>query len=144
MIFTGFGASSKKMASDSIGFATSRAVYLGRTQYTVLMYDSTSKESSKPWNITFYDYNSHTMDPELSKSYEFIHVTSSTSGKIVTMNRKTGGFLWERLDIKSPIVAIFLLGRDGFLSVPFTPVADEVIDKVVDYSKSGGTNDFKL
>lgn len=75
---------------------------------------------------------------------EFIHVTSSTSGKVVTMNRKSGEFLWEKLDIKSPIIAIFLLGRDGFLSVPFTTVAEDVIDKVVDYSKSGGTSDFKL
>lgn len=65
----GFGASPDKH-SESIGFATSRAVYLGRTQYTVLMYDSTSKDAnSKPWNITFYDYNSHTMDPEISKKY---------------------------------------------------------------------------
>lgn len=143
--FEGFGASPQKTASESIGFATSRAVYLGRTQYTVLMYDSTSREAgSKPWNITFYDYNSHTMDPELTKKYEFIHVTSSTSGKVVTMNRKTGGFVWERLDIKSPVVAIFLLSRDGFLSVPFTTVGDDVIDKVVDYSKSDGTSDFKL
>lgn len=71
-------------------------------------------------------------------------MTSSTSGKIVTMNRKSGGFLWERLDIKSPIIAIFLLGRDGFLSVPFTTVGDDVIDKVVDYSKNDGNSDFKL
>lgn len=75
---------------------------------------------------------------------EFIHVTSSTSGKIVTMNRKTGGFLWERLDIKSPVIAVFLLGRDGFLSVPFTTVADDIIDKVVAYSKNEETSDFKL
>lgn len=116
-----------------------------RTQWTVLLYDSVSKDAnSKPWNITFFDYNSHTMDPEISKKYEFIHVTSSTSGKIVTMNRKTGEFIWERSDIESPIIAIFLLGRDGFLSVPFTTVAEDIIDKVVDYSKSPGTSDFKL
>lgn len=66
---SGFGASPDKH-SETIGFATSRAVYLGRTQYTVLMYDSLSKDSnSKPWNITFYDYSSHTMDPEISKKY---------------------------------------------------------------------------
>ncbi|CRL01658.1 CLUMA_CG014880, isoform A [Clunio marinus] len=140
----GFGSKPKISERESIGFATSRAVYLGRTQYTVLMYDSMSKESSKPWNITFYDYTSHTMDPEISQKYEFIHVTSSTSGKIVTIDRKTGGFLWERLDIKSPIVSVFLLSRDGFLSVPFTPVAEEVIGKVIDYSKSDGKSDFKL
>jgi serine/threonine-protein kinase/endoribonuclease IRE1 len=107
------------------------------------MYDSMTKDS-KPWNISFFDYNAHTMDPELSKKYEFIHVTSSTTGKIVTMNRKSGKFLWEKLNINSPIVAIFLLGPDGFLSVPFTTVAEDVIQKVVDYSKNDATTDFKL
>lgn len=38
------------------------------------MYDSMSKDSnSKPWNITFFDYNSHTMDPEISKKYGNLH-----------------------------------------------------------------------
>jgi serine/threonine-protein kinase/endoribonuclease IRE1 len=108
------------------------------------MYDSLSNGNSKPWNITFFDYNSHTMDAEVSKKYEFIHVTSSTSGKVVTMNRKSGEFLWEIKSIKSPIVSIFLLGRDGLLSVPFTTVAEDVIDKVVDFSKHNGINDFQL
>lgn len=62
----GFGADSK----DSIGWATSRAVYLGRTQYTVLMYDSRTKDkNTKPWNVTFFDYSSHSMAPEVSKEY---------------------------------------------------------------------------
>lgn len=65
----GFGAQQKpKQSSDSIGFATSRAVYLGRTQYTVLMYDSKSTDA-KPYNITFFDYNSHTMAQEVSDKY---------------------------------------------------------------------------
>lgn len=53
--------------SESIGWATSRSIFLGRTQYTVMMYDSLS--NSKPWNVTFYDYSSHTMAPELSDEY---------------------------------------------------------------------------
>lgn len=62
----GFGADSK----ESIGWATSRAVYLGRTQYTVLMYDSTTKDkNTKPWNVTFYDYSAHIMAPEVSTEY---------------------------------------------------------------------------
>lgn len=62
----GFGADSK----DSIGWATSRAVYLGRTQYTVLMYDSMAKDkNTKPWNVTFFDYSAHTMAPEVSSEY---------------------------------------------------------------------------
>lgn len=62
----GFGADSK----DSIGWATSRSVYLGRTQYTVLMYDSRTKDkNTKPWNVTFFDYSSHSMAPEVSNEY---------------------------------------------------------------------------
>lgn len=135
----------RKNPKESIGFATSRAVYLGRTQYTVQMYDSMSKDSnSKPWNVTFFDYSSNTMAPELVKKYEYIHVTSSQSGKIITINRKTGGFLWEKLDIDSPIVSMFILTRDGFLSVPFTTVAEEVIDKVSQFSKDEDRSDFEL
>lgn len=56
--------------TESIGWATSRAVYLGRTQYTVLMYDSFSKDKiPKPWNVTFFDYSSLTMTPEISDKY---------------------------------------------------------------------------
>lgn len=64
----GFG--SPPQFKDKIGWATSRAMYLGRTQYTVLMYDSLSdKKNTKPWNVTFFDYTSHTMAPEVSKEY---------------------------------------------------------------------------
>lgn len=62
----GFGTPSQYL--DSIGWATSRSMYLGRTQYTVLMYDSMSS-NKKPWNVTFFDYSSHTMAPEVSKEY---------------------------------------------------------------------------
>lgn len=45
-------------------------MYLGRTQYTVMMYDSMSnKKNTKPWNVTFFDYTSHTMAPEVSQEY---------------------------------------------------------------------------
>lgn len=55
---------------DKIGWATSRAMYLGRTQYTVMMYDSLAdNKDTKPWNVTFFDYSSHTMAPEVSKEY---------------------------------------------------------------------------
>lgn len=55
---------------DKIGWATSRAMYLGRTQYTVMMYDSLAdNKNTKPWNVTFFDYSSHTMAPDVSKEY---------------------------------------------------------------------------
>lgn len=67
----GFGdASMEGKDSDQIGWATSRAIYLGRTQYTVMMFDSQAKDkNAKPWNITFYDYNALSAPPELAKEY---------------------------------------------------------------------------
>lgn len=110
------------------------------------MFDTNSEVNSKPWNITFYDYNSHTMSPEILEKYEFMHVTSSTTGKIITMNKKSGNFLWELSDdvYSSPIVAIFILTNEGFLSVPFTTVGENVIEKVIDYSLSETKSDFQL
>lgn len=62
----GFESSSK--LDEPIGWATSRYIYLGRTQYTVLMYDILSK-NAKPWNVTYFDYTSHIMTPEISQKY---------------------------------------------------------------------------
>uniref|UniRef100_A0A2M4A0B0 non-specific serine/threonine protein kinase n=1 Tax=Anopheles triannulatus TaxID=58253 RepID=A0A2M4A0B0_9DIPT len=131
-------------SSDSIGWATSRAVYLGRTQYTVMMYDSqTADPNSKPWNVTFFDYSAHSMAPELTKEYEFLHLTSSSSGLTATFEQKKGTPLWQK-DLSSPVVAVFLLGSEGLLSVPFQTVSDEVLQEVNERAKSGDYDDLKL
>ncbi|XP_034116629.2 serine/threonine-protein kinase/endoribonuclease IRE1 [Drosophila albomicans] len=141
----GFGdANMEGKEGDQIGWATSRAIYLGRTQYTVMMYDSLAKDkNAKPWNITFYDYNALSAPPELAKEYEYIHLTTTSNGQIVTLDRKQGKFLWQR-DLNSPVVAAFLLGPDGLLSVPFTTVSDEAYQAIVEESKIGNVNTVKL
>ncbi|KRK02892.1 serine/threonine-protein kinase/endoribonuclease IRE1 [Drosophila yakuba] len=141
----GFGdASMDGKEGEQIGWATSRAIYLGRTQYTVMMYDSLAKnKDAKPWNITFYDYNAVSAPPELAKEYEYIHLTTTTNGQIVTLDRKQGKFLWQR-DLSSPVVAAFLLGPDGLLSVPFTTVSDEAYQAILEESKTGNVNTVKL
>lgn len=136
----GFGSPSQY--KDKIGWATSRSMYLGRTQYTVLMYDSMSN-NQKPFNVTFFDYTSHTMAPEVSKEYEWIHLTSSSSGMIATLNRKKGTFLWQK-HLGSPVVATFLLNSDGLLSVPFTTVSDDTLNGIVEFARDGQKNDIKL
>ncbi|XP_011185643.2 serine/threonine-protein kinase/endoribonuclease IRE1 [Zeugodacus cucurbitae] len=124
--------------------STSRSIYLGRTQYTVMMYDSLAKgKNVKPWNITFYDYSAHTMTPDISKEYEYLHLTTTSSGNIVTLDRKNGKFLWKR-DLTSPVVAAFLLGSEGLLSVPFTTVSDEAFESILEESKTGNVNTIKL
>ncbi|XP_034663834.1 serine/threonine-protein kinase/endoribonuclease IRE1 [Drosophila subobscura] len=141
----GFGdASMDGKEGEQIGWATSRAIYLGRTQYTVMMFDSLAKDkNAKPWNITFYDYNALSAPPELVKEYEYIHLTTTTNGQIVTLDRKQGKFLWQR-DLSSPVVAAFLLGPDGLLSVPFTTLSDEAYQAILEESKTGNVNTVKL
>lgn len=62
---------------------------------------------------------------------------------IVTLDRAKGTFLWQK-DLKSPVIAAFLLGPDGLLSVPFTTVSDETLKSIVDYARDGQQNDIKL
>lgn len=139
-----FGSTNEKPNSESIGWATSRGVYLGRTQYTVMMYDSLTKDkNSKPWNVTFFDYSSHTMAPELTQEYEWLHLSSSVTGQTVTLNRFKGTFMWQK-DLQSPVVAVFLLGPDGLLSVPFTTVSDDALQNIINYAKEGHKTDVKL
>uniref|UniRef100_A0A1A9WJ68 non-specific serine/threonine protein kinase n=1 Tax=Glossina brevipalpis TaxID=37001 RepID=A0A1A9WJ68_9MUSC len=129
---------------DGIGWATSRSIYLGRTQYTVMMYDSLAKDKNvKPWNITFYDYSAMATTPDISKDYEYLHLTTTSSGNILTLNRKDGKFLWKN-DLTSPVVAAFLLGSEGLLSIPFTTVSEEAFEVILEESKEGNVNTIKL
>ncbi|XP_058822691.1 serine/threonine-protein kinase/endoribonuclease IRE1 [Topomyia yanbarensis] len=140
----GFGAPLERDKAESIGWATSRAVYLGRTQYTVMMYDSlASGRNSQPWNVTFFDYTSHTMAPDLTKEYEFLHLTSSSSGLTATFEQKKGTPLWQK-DLSSPVIAVFLLGSEGLLSVPFQTVSDEVLQEVNERARDGSFDNLKL
>ena len=76
-----------------------------------------------------------------------------------------GSFLWQK-NLNSPVVAVFLLGKEGLLSVPFTSVSgnicnsfkstvnfnkiifdyfsDDVLTKVLENAKEGTQTDFKL
>ncbi|XP_055375464.1 serine/threonine-protein kinase/endoribonuclease IRE1 [Condylostylus longicornis] len=133
----------EKLEYGKIGCTTSCSVYLGRTQYTVMMLDSLSKNKNlKPWNITFYDYLSHVMAPESSSDYGYIHLTASSSGVVATLN-KQGSLLWKK-DLGSPIISAYLLGKEGLLSVPFTTVADNVLESIVQDARDDTINEIKL
>lgn len=44
----------------------------------------------------------------------------------------------------SPVVATFLMGPEGLLSIPFTTVSDDTLKSIVEYARDGQKNDFKL
>ncbi|KAJ8317880.1 hypothetical protein KUTeg_002971 [Tegillarca granosa] len=79
-------------------------IYIGRTEYTITMFDS--KTGTKRWNATFMDYSSHVSpDP---KEY--------------------GEVLWH-MDYDSPVVAMYTMTKDHSLQkVPFTSFAPETLD----------------
>ncbi|XP_020626094.1 serine/threonine-protein kinase/endoribonuclease IRE1-like [Orbicella faveolata] len=60
-------------------------VFLGRTEYTITMYDSKTRE--KRWNATFHDYSSHLAQ---DVDYNLHHFCSSSDGFMVTMDASTG------------------------------------------------------
>lgn len=61
----------------------------------------------------------------------------------VTLDRSKGTFMWLK-HLGSPVVATFLMGPEGLLSVPFTTVSDDTLKSIVEYARDGQKNDIKL
>lgn len=104
------------------------AVFMGRTEYSIIMVDS--KQKNRKWNVTFYDYSATKMEPEGIENYDLVHFATSSTGRIVTVDRKLGIILWE-LDVQSPVIAVYIVREDGLLIVPFTSVADETLNLIL-------------
>lgn len=99
-------------------------VYIGRTKYTIMMVDTNTH--NKKWNVTFYDYTAADMGSEELNIYDLVHFASTSSGKILTLDRRRGSLLWEG-DLGSPVIAIYLLSLDGLIKVPFTSLSNHTI-----------------
>ena len=56
------------------------------------------------------------------------HFADSSTGKLVTLDRKSGDVIWKR-NIGSPIVAMYKLdhGGEGIVNVPFTAVSRDTL-----------------
>ncbi|KAJ8935645.1 hypothetical protein NQ318_010553 [Aromia moschata] len=97
------------------------SIYMGRTKYNIKMVDS--KKPENKWNVTFYDYAATSMSKE---ELNLVHFTSTSSGRLITLNRRTGDLLWDE-DLNSPVIRIYLLDPEGLMSVPFTSMANHTI-----------------
>ncbi|XP_077979928.1 serine/threonine-protein kinase/endoribonuclease IRE1-like [Glandiceps talaboti] len=100
----------------------SATLFIGRTEYTVTMFDSKTKE--KRWNVTFMDYSSHVATD--NSDYDLVHFSSSSDGLLVTMNRTPGEILWDG-QYGSPVVAMYSLSHDGLRKVAVSNVAVETL-----------------
>ncbi|KAL4709941.1 hypothetical protein ACJJTC_003904 [Scirpophaga incertulas] len=106
-----------------------KGIYVARTEYNILMHDS--KNSNQKWNVTFYDYTSHDMGKEMLNNYGIIHFASTSSGRLMSFNRKTGDLVWSH-NLETPVVAAYLLDRDGLISVPFNSIGDDTLDHIME------------
>lgn len=114
-----------------------KAIFVGRTEFQIAMYDS--KTGEKRWNASFFDYAAQTA-PDLAKEYDLAHFTSSESGRVLTFNKDTGDFLWEK-ELGSPVVAVYDVGEEGTLRrLPFTPVAHRTLEDITGRLKRSSWN----
>ncbi|KAF4532401.1 hypothetical protein B566_EDAN003853 [Ephemera danica] len=115
-----------------------RTIFIGRTEYNVMMFDSVKKH--RKWNVTFYDYNAITMEGESLTNYAYTHFATNALGRVVTLNRNSGKILWQQ-EFESPAVAMYQVQGEVLVSVPFTSVG---IDTLESMQSSNSGVDTKL
>lgn len=108
------------------------SIFIGRTEYSLILLDSRTRE--RHWNVTYFDYTSSTLGAHDHKDYELAHFTTSSTGKILTLDRHSGDLLWQS-DFDSPIVGMYGLVRDvsklnegvGLVPIPFTSLSADTL-----------------
>ncbi|XP_071252483.1 serine/threonine-protein kinase/endoribonuclease IRE1 [Salvelinus alpinus] len=101
---------------------SSSLLYLGRTEYTITMYDTKSRELR--WNATYFDYASTVPDDDTK--YKMAHFVSNGDGLVVTVDSESGDVQWIQ-NYNSPVVAMYIWQREGLRKVPLTNVAVETL-----------------
>ncbi|XP_018094098.1 serine/threonine-protein kinase/endoribonuclease IRE1 isoform X1 [Xenopus laevis] len=107
--------------ADSLCPSTS-LLYLGRTEYTIAMYDTKNKELR--WNATYHDYAATL--PDEGTEYKMSHFVSSGDGMVVTVDSESGDVLWIQ-NYASPVVALYMWQREALRKVRYTNVAVETL-----------------
>ncbi|XP_069604821.1 serine/threonine-protein kinase/endoribonuclease IRE1 [Ranitomeya imitator] len=101
---------------------SSSLLYLGRTEYTITMYDTKNKELR--WNATYYDYAATL--PDEGTDYKMSHFVSNGDGLVVTVDGDSGDVLWIQ-NYGCPVVALYMWQRDSLRKVLHTNVGVETL-----------------
>uniref|UniRef100_A0A4W3K9Q0 Serine/threonine-protein kinase/endoribonuclease IRE1 n=1 Tax=Callorhinchus milii TaxID=7868 RepID=A0A4W3K9Q0_CALMI len=97
-------------------------LYIGRTEYTITMYDTNNRELR--WNATYFDYSASL--PDKDTQYKMLHFVSNGDGLVVTVDQESGDILWIQ-NYVSPVVAVYMWQREGLRKVPHTNVGTETL-----------------
>ncbi|XP_059804251.1 serine/threonine-protein kinase/endoribonuclease IRE1-like isoform X1 [Hypanus sabinus] len=97
-------------------------LYLGRTEYTITMYDTKNRELR--WNATYFDYSATL--PDEDTEYKMLHFVSNGDGLVVTVDSESGDVLWIQ-NYASPVVAVYIWQREGLRKVMHTNVGIETL-----------------
>ena len=108
------------------------SIFIGRTEYSLILLDSRTRE--RHWNVTYFDYTSSTLGQQDPQEYDLAHFTTSSTGKILTLDRHSGDLLWQN-DFDSPVVGMYGLIHDisnpydsiGLLPIPFTSLSTDTL-----------------
>jgi len=95
---------------------------IGKTKFHLNIFNLNSRK--KHWNLTVIDYSSTAAITISQSDYDLLHLTSASSGKIVTYDLESSEILWKN-QLGSPIIAMFefnlnLAGK--VLKIPFSTV----------------------
>ncbi|XP_071965916.1 serine/threonine-protein kinase/endoribonuclease IRE1-like [Antedon mediterranea] len=114
--------------------SNANTLYIGRTEFTVTVFDSETKE--RLWNVTYLDYSAHVATEPTNYGLTFL--SSVTDGSLVVLDNHSGALLWEGF-YDSPVVGLYTPRHDGLTKVPFTPFAPGTLEHL-----QGGSREFPL
>ncbi|XP_078736738.1 LOW QUALITY PROTEIN: serine/threonine-protein kinase/endoribonuclease IRE1 [Lampetra fluviatilis] len=104
---------------------SSPLLYIGRSEYTVTLYDTATREVR--WNATYYDYSASLPDVEgQQQQHSLVHFASSGDGLVVSVDGDTGQVAWAR-DFGSPAVGLYAWSGSALRRVARTAVAAETL-----------------
>ena len=125
-------------ASKVTTSADNNVLFLGRTKYTISMFDANTRK--KRFNITYYDYSTHasSIDSSFSSSdsssksnsdifnYPFYHFSSSSDGLLITLNKHNAEIKWQ-IKLDSPIVAMYRYKNEQLYRLNFAIFSIEAL-----------------
>ncbi|XP_057371090.1 serine/threonine-protein kinase/endoribonuclease IRE1-like [Daphnia carinata] len=125
------------------------SIFIGRTEYSLILLDSRTRE--RHWNVTYFDYTSSTLGQQDPQEYDLAHFTTSSTGKILTLDRHSGDLLWQN-DFNSPIVGMYSLIHDisnpydsiGLMPIPFTSLSTDTLKNLASKLRETSEQDRRI